>query len=52
MNWITVGEYRKLSPKEKKAIALKEFEQSKDMSLNDLYAELGKMPNLESHNNK
>lgn len=42
MDWITLGEYRKMSPEERKAALKKEVEESKDMSLNDLYSELGK----------
>jgi hypothetical protein len=43
MKWITLGEYRKMSPDERKIAMKKEIELSKDMSLDDLYAELGKM---------
>ena len=43
MKWVTIEEYRKMSPKEREAVTKKELEQSEDMSLDDLYAELGKL---------
>ena len=43
MKWVTVGEYRKMSPRDREAVIKKEIEQSKDMSLDDLYRELGKV---------
>lgn len=42
--WVTTEEYRKMSPTERKIALDKEFERTKDMSLNELYAELGSIP--------
>jgi len=42
MKWTTLEEYKKMSPAEREISIKKEFEESKDMSLDELYAELGK----------
>lgn len=41
-DWITNEQYKKMSPEERKAAIKKEYEETKNMSLDDLYRELGK----------
>jgi len=43
MKWHTIEEYKKMSPEERKIATEKEIELSKNMSLDALYSELGKM---------
>lgn len=49
--YVTLGEYRKMSPEEREIAMKEEDERTKDMSLDDLYRELGSMPDEDSKTN-
>lgn len=49
---ITPEQYKKMSPDERKAAMKKEFEDTKDMSLDELYCRLGSYGEMEYMNNE